>query len=103
MVSCGQAAQEVTDLPLRRVLIIDTEGSTRPAFVQFMEGFRAELAKQQGTHFEVFTENLELSRMGRDANDDRTMTWLLEKYRGWPFDVIISTSDATLRFLLRNR
>ncbi|NDH95362.1 MAG: hypothetical protein EBZ13_12705, partial [Planctomycetia bacterium] len=38
MASWGQAAQEVTDLPLRRVLVIDTEGPTRPAFVQFMEG-----------------------------------------------------------------
>lgn len=103
MASWGQAAQEVTDLPLRRVLVIDTEGPTRPAFVQFMEGFRAEIAKQEGTHFEVFTENLELSRMGRDATDDRTMTWLLEKYRGWPFDVIVSTSDATRRFVLSNR
>ena len=103
MASWGQAAQEVADLPLRRVLVIDTEGPTRPVFVQFMEGFRAEIAKQQGTHFEVFTENLELSRMGRDATDDRTMTWLLEKYREWPFDVIISTSDAMRRFVLRNR
>jgi signal transduction histidine kinase len=101
--SWNLAAQEAAELPLQRVLVIDVEGPTRPAFVQFMEGFREEIAKRQGTHFEVFTENLELSRMGRDANDDRTMTWLLEKYRGLSFDVIVSTSDATRRFVLRNR
>jgi len=101
--SWSLATEEIADLPLRRVLIIDVEGATRPAFVQFMEGFRDEIAKQSDTHFEVFTENLELSRMGRDATDGRTMTWLLEKYRGWPFDVIVSTSDASLRFLQSNR
>ena len=101
--SWSLATEETADLPLRRVLIIDVEGPTRPAFVQFMEGFRDEIAKQSDTHFEIFSENLELSRMGRDGTDGRTMTWLLEKYRGWPFDVIVSTSDASLRFLQSNR
>jgi len=101
--SWSLATEEIADLPLRRVLIIDVEGPTRPAFVQFMEGFRDEIAKQSDTHFEIFSENLELSRMGRDGTDGRTMTWLLEKYRGWPFDVIVSTSDATRSFVLGNR
>lgn len=51
-----------------RVLVIDQEGQTRPAFVQFMEGFRAGLAEQGAGH-DVFIENLDLARLDRSPDD----------------------------------
>jgi len=50
------------------VLVIDQEGPTRPAFVQFMDGFRAGLAAGPG-RCDVFIENLDLARLDRTADD----------------------------------
>lgn len=86
-----------------RVLVIDQEGPTRPAFVHFMEGFRAVLAEGPG-RYDVFIENLDLARLERSPNDpERATGWLVEKYRDWSFDVIVPTSEVTRDFVLANR
>lgn len=86
-----------------RVLVIDQEGQTRPAFVQFMEGLRAGLAESPVRH-EVFIENLDLARLDRSADDpERAAGWLFEKYSDWAFDVIVPTSGVTRDFVLANR
>jgi signal transduction histidine kinase len=86
-----------------RVLVIDQEGQTRPAFVQFMEGFRSGLAEGREQH-DVFIENLDLVRLDRTADDpDRAAGWLVDKYRDRSFDVIVPTSAVTRDFVLANR
>lgn len=91
-------------VPIERVLVIDQEGPTRPAFVQFMEGFRAEVAEARATPPEVFIENLDLVRLGRSVDDpDRAAAWLLEKYSDWQFDVIVPTSAVARDFVLASR
>jgi len=91
-------------LPIRRVLVIDQEGPTLPAFVQFMAGFRAAVAEAKGVRFEVFIENLDVVRLGRSVDDpDRAAGWLLEKYSDWPFDVIVPTSAVARDFVLASR
>ena len=91
-------------LPIRRVLVIDQEGPTRPAFVQFMAGFRAAVAEAKGVRFEVFIENLDIVRLGRSVDDpDRAAGWLLEKYSDWQFDVIVPMSAVARDFVLASR
>ena len=91
-------------VPIERVLVIDQEGPTRPAFVQFLEGFRAGVAEAKGMRFEVFIENLDVVRLGRSADDpDRAAGWLLEKYSDWQFDVIVPTSAVARDFVLASR
>ena len=91
-------------VPVERVLVIDQEGPTRPAFVQFMEGFRAGVAEAKGVRFEVFIENLDVVRLGRSVDDpDRAAGWLLEKYSDWQFDVIVPTSAVARDFVLASR
>jgi len=86
-----------------RVLVIDQEGQTRPAFVQFMEGFRSGLAEGREPH-DVFVENLDLVRLNRTPGDPgRATGWLVDKYRDWSFDVIVPTSAVTRDFVLANR
>jgi signal transduction histidine kinase len=86
-----------------RVLVIDQEGQTRPAFVQFMEGFRAGLAEGPEPH-DVFIENLDLARLDRAPDDpERAAGWLVDKYSGRSFDVIVPTSAVTRDFVLANR
>jgi signal transduction histidine kinase len=86
-----------------RVLVIDQEGQTRPAFVQFMEGFRSGLAEGREPH-DVFVENLDVVRLNRTpADPDRATGWLVDKYRDWSFDVIVPTSAVTRDFVLANR
>jgi signal transduction histidine kinase len=86
-----------------RVLVIDQEGQTRPAFVQFMEGFRAGLAEGAG-RYDVFIENLDLARLNRTPDDpERAAGWLVDKYSDWSFDVIVPTSEVTRDFVLTNR
>jgi len=91
-------------LPIERILVIDQEGPTRPAFVQFMEGFRAGLAEAKGVRHEVFIENLDIVRLDRVGKDPgRSAGWLVEKYSDWAFDVIVPTSAVTRDFVLASR
>jgi signal transduction histidine kinase len=86
-----------------RVLVIDQEGQTRPAFVQFMEGFRAGLAEGEQP-YEVFIENLDLARLDRAPDDpERAAGWLVDKYSDRSFDAIVPTSAVTRDFVLANR
>ncbi len=86
-----------------RVLVIDQEGQTRPAFVQFMDGFRDGLSKGQG-RCDVFIENLDLARLDRTSDDpERAAGWLVAKYSDWSFDVIVPTSEVSRDFVLANR
>ena len=89
---------------VRRVLIIDQEAATRPAFVRFMDSFRRTLAGEATAGFEVFVENLDLQRLGRGQSDlQRAAGWLLEKYSDAAFDVIVPTSRITCEFALASR
>ena len=91
-------------LPIERILVIDQEGPTRPAFVQFMEGFRAGLDEAKGVRHEVFIENLDIVRLDRVGKDpERSAGWLVEKYSDWAFDVIVPTSAVTRDFVLASR
>lgn len=91
-------------LLIERILVIDQEGPTRPAFVQFMEGFRARLAEAKGVRYEIFIENLDIVRLGRDGKDPgRSTGWLVEKYTDWAFDVIVPSSALTRDFVLTSR
>ena len=98
------AAAAADPVTVERVLVIDQEGPTRPAFVQVMEGIREGLAGAKGMRHDVFIENLDLARLGRTAADpQRAAGWLVEKYTDWKFDVIIPTSSVTHDFVLANR
>jgi len=89
---------------MERVLVIDEEGPTRPAFVQLMEGFREGLSQTPGVRSEVYIETLDLVRLGRGASDPEQATgWLIEKYRGAAFDVVVPTSRIARQFVLANR
>jgi len=88
----------------RRVLIIDEGGPTRPAFVAFVQGFRAALAEVAQSSYEVYVENLDLFRLGRSGeNSERTASWLLEKYRNASFDAVVTTGPVTRDFVIANR
>jgi signal transduction histidine kinase len=90
--------------PVERVLVIDQEGPTRPAFVQLMEGLREGLAEATEGRYEVFIENLDLVRLGRSGdNPDQAAGWLVEKYRDSSFDVVVPTSSVIRDFVLANR
>ncbi|MFM1997405.1 MAG: hypothetical protein RLZZ111_1792 [Planctomycetota bacterium] len=98
LAAAGQAAAAV-----ERVLVIDQEGQTRPAFVQVMESFRSGQAEEQKRH-DVFIEYLDLVRLDRAPDDpDRAEGWLVEKCRDRSFDVIVPTSAVTRGFVLANR
>ncbi|MGA0038377.1 MAG: sensor histidine kinase [Pirellulales bacterium] len=85
----------------KRVLVIDQDGATRPAFVLFMEAFRKGLASGGGGPFDVFVENLELTRLGRDASDlHEAADWLNAKYGDASFDVIVPTSRVCCDLVL---
>jgi signal transduction histidine kinase len=104
--AADEPAEKTTavSVPIERVLVIDQEGPTRRAFVQFMEGFRAGAAEAKGVRFEVFIENLDVVRLGRSVDDpDGAAGWLLEKYSDWQFDVIVPTNAVARDFVLASR
>jgi len=89
--------------PGGRILVFDEQGQTRPAFVQFMEGFRAGYAEGGGQR-EVFVENLDMARLGRVGGDaDTAAAWLVEKYRDRPFDVLVPTTVVTRDIVVADR
>lgn len=100
----GVALSAPPNPPVERVLIIEEDGTTRPAFVQMMEGFRQGLSEAPGIRHEVFVETLDLVRLARSLDDpQRATNWLVEKYRGATFDVIVSTSRVARLFVVANR
>ena len=103
----AQESSSSAALPSRNpsVLILDQEVLTRPAMVEFMEGFRAEFLNPGSQVVpEVFVETMDLSRLTNpEADISSAADWLLEKYRGKRLDFLIATSEKSLQFLLSRR
>jgi signal transduction histidine kinase len=103
------AAEESTGDPagsrVLRVLVLDPEIPTRPAFHLFMQGLRRTLEREFAGTLQVFTENLDLSRLGKrnEADEGAAYSWLLEKYRDSRFDAIVAVEELPLRLALRHR
>jgi signal transduction histidine kinase len=99
------AAEEPAGGRVLRVLVLDPEIPTRPAFQAFMQGLRRTLEREFAGTLQVFTENLDLSRLGKrnDADDGAAYTWLLEKYRDARFDAIVAVEELPLGLALRHR
>jgi signal transduction histidine kinase len=98
-------AEEPAGASVRRVLVLDPEIPTRPAFQMFMKGLRRALELEFAGTLQVFTENLDLSRLGKrnEADEGAAYTWLLEKYRDARFDAIVAVEELPLRLALRHR
>jgi hypothetical protein len=70
-----------------------------------MKGLRQSLDREFAGNVQVFTESLDLSRLGRrhDADEGTAYAWLLEKYRDARFDAIVAVEELPLRLALRHR
>jgi signal transduction histidine kinase len=99
------AAEEPAGGRVFRVLVLDPEIPTRPAFHVFMKGLRRTLDLEFAGTLHVFTENLDLSRLGKrnEADDGESYAWLLEKYRDARFDAIVAVEELPLQLALRHR
>jgi signal transduction histidine kinase len=88
-----------------RVLVLDPEIPTRPAFQLLMKGLRRTLEREFAGTLQVFTENLDLSRLGKrnEADEGTAYAWLLEKYHDARFDAIVAVEELPLRLALRHR
>ena len=88
-----------------RVLVLDPEIPTRPAFQLLMKGLRRTLQQNFAGTLQVFSESLDQSRLGkRDESDEgAAYAWLLEKYRDTRFDAIVAVEELPLRLALRHR
>jgi signal transduction histidine kinase len=88
-----------------RVLVLDPEIPTRPAFQLLMKGLRRTLEREFSGTLQVFTESLDLSRLGKrdEADEGAAYAWLLEKYRDARFDAIVAVEELPLRLALRHR
>lgn len=99
------AAEEPAGTRVLRVLVLDPEIPTRPAFQLFMKGLRRTLELEFAGTLQVFTENLDLSRLGKrnEADKGAAYEWLLEKYHDARFDAIVAVEELPLRLALRHR
>jgi signal transduction histidine kinase len=88
-----------------RVLVLDPEIPTRPAFQLLMKGLRRTLEREFAGTLQVFTESLDLSRQGKrdEADEGAAYAWLLEKYHDVQFDAIVAVEELPLRLALRYR
>lgn len=99
------ASEEPAGSRVLRVLVLDPEIPTRPAFQLFMKGLRRTLELDFAGTLQVFTENLDLSRLGKrnEADEGAAYEWLLEKFQDAQFDAIVAIEELPLRLALRHR
>lgn len=105
VVSSRTITDESAGARVYRVLVLDPEIPTRPAFQLLMTGLRRALEREFAGTLQVFTENLDLSRLGKrnEADEAAAYAWLLEKYRDARFDAIVAVEELPLRLALRHR
>ena len=84
---------------VRKVLVIDAERGDRPVWVQFTSVFQPALRDGSRPPVDVYLENLDVARFGKDGYLSRVETWLTEKYRSAPPDVVVAVGPMTYRLI----
>ena len=83
------------------ILVLEDESAERPAFVEFMRGFRREVGALGPAV--VYTENLDLARFTDPAHLRRQSEWVKSKYRDVRIDILVTGGPRSLAYALRER
>ena len=83
--------------------MLEQEDYGRPAYVEFISGFRPTLAAGLNGKTTIYTENLDLARFDNPGYRQELETWLRTKYRGRNLDAIVAIGKPSVDFALSLR
>jgi signal transduction histidine kinase len=85
------------------VLILDQSDNHSAWYTPFSTAFRSTLYAGSADRISVYAEHLDLSRFGGSQHEDLLRSYLREKYRARPIDVLVAQGTSALDFVLRSR
>ena len=89
--------------PPKRVLVLYWDNKDFRGNIRFDENFKLAMQSAQVEGFEYHPEYYESTRFPDEGHASSFRNYLREKYRGSTIDVVVTTADAPLGFLLKNR
>lgn len=96
------ATSQQDDAP-KKVLVLYWESKDFLGNVSFDQGFQAGLNSEPNSRLEIFSEYLDSTRFPGEHQEELLHDYLRNKYEGQKIDVVVTTPDPTLDFLLRYR
>lgn len=89
--------------PPKRVLVLYWDNKDFRGNIRFDENFKLAMQSAQLEGFEYHPEYYEYTRFPDEGHTSAFHNYLREKYRGSTIDVVVTTADAPLGFLLKYR
>jgi signal transduction histidine kinase len=86
-----------------RVLMLYENESTLPAAMEVAHGLDTSMRTNMPAKREVYSEYLDTVRFSDPANGKRLADYLISKYAGIGFDVVLAVGPGALQFALDNR
>jgi signal transduction histidine kinase/ABC-type uncharacterized transport system substrate-binding protein len=87
----------------KRVLVLYWDTKDSPANVSFDETFQAGLRSYKAANVEYYPEYFDSNRFPGERQDELLHDYLRQKYAGLNIDVVVSSVDPPLDFLLEHR
>jgi hypothetical protein len=104
LVACFACPATWADPPLpHSVLILDQSAPLRPWATKIIGAIQASKSDRSGRPISYYIEHLDLFGFGSRQYDDNLLNHLADKYRGRPFDAILSIGPAALDFAVKLR
>lgn len=100
---CMASSQTAAAAETRNVLVLYSNSRLLPANLAAEQGLRETLVSTPERRVELYAEFLDVPRFGGDAYSRTIATYLREKYREHPPDVVVAAGDAALDFMLQDR
>jgi signal transduction histidine kinase len=104
LVACFVSSAARADPPLSRsVLVLDQSAPLKPWSSTIIAAVQSSKSDKPGNPISYYVEHLDLFGFGKRQYDDILRTYLSDKYRGKPIDVILSIGPSALDFAVRLR
>ncbi|MGH7679987.1 MAG: sensor histidine kinase [Gemmatimonadaceae bacterium] len=94
-----EAQQAPTHGPTRVLVLYQQRAETR-AMEELARSLRATLAEEMGGRVEFYQEALDLDRFAGRERSSPLVNYFVDKYRGFPIDVVVPVGGRALRFTI---
>lgn len=91
------------ELAKPRVLVVYSHDRLLPVNIRMDEGFRRAMSQTSDTHYELFTEYLDIARFSTREQQDSFAAYLQARYAERPPDVLVAIADHAFSFFSARR
>lgn len=103
VVLCASWPLAAESQSLTRVLILYENQATLASTVEVAEGLRDSFRANMPPQAEIYSEYLDTVRFPNDEYEQQLAAYLISKYRGIDFSVIVAAGPGAVKFALRHR